>query len=117
MSKAEEAREALRQGKNRMKAIARDGHPESLLSAVKECYVTGSRTNLHRHHVYGGSRRSASEKWGCWVWLRADYHNMSNYGVHFDHQLDQRIKRECQEAFEALYGHEKFMQVFGKNYL
>lgn len=82
-----------------------------------ECYITGSRINLHRHHIYGGSRRQASEKWGCWVYLRADYHNMSKKGVHFDRRLDLSLKRECQVAFEALYGHEKFMRVFGKSYL
>lgn len=79
--------------------------------------MTGAVVNLHRHHVYGGARRKLSEKWGCWVWLRADYHNESSHGVHFDHELDMRIKRECQEAFEALHGHEKFMEVFGKNYI
>ena len=115
--RGEEARQLIRQGKNRMKAIACDGHPESLLSPVKECYVTGARINLHRHHVYGGPLRQKSEQWGCWVYLRADYHNMSEHGVHFDRQLDLRLKRECQEAFEARFGHEKFMEIFGKNYL
>ena len=42
---------------------------------------------------------------------------MSGYGVHFDKQLDLRLKRECQEAFEQKYDHETFMQVFGQNYL
>lgn len=89
----------------------------SILQTERECYVTGARINLHRHHVFGGPLRKKSEEWGCWVWLTADYHNMSRKGVHFDRQLDLRIKRECQEAFEKLHGHEKFMEVFGKNYL
>lgn len=42
---------------------------------------------------------------------------MSNKGVHFNRGLDMRIKQDMQRAFEKLYGHEKFMQVFGKNYL
>ena len=89
----------------------------SILQTERECYVTGSRFDLHRHHVFGGPLRQKSEKWGCWVWLRADYHNMSNHGVHFDRDLDLRIKRECQEAFETLHGHAKFMEIFGRNYL
>ncbi len=89
----------------------------SILQRQHECYVTGSRIDLHRHHVYGGALRQKSEKWGCWVYLRADYHNMSSHGVHFDRKLDLRIKRECQAAFEVLYGHEKFIEVFGKSYL
>lgn len=114
---ADEVRRLIRQTGNLMKAIAKGGHPESLLCPVKECYVTGSRINLHKHHVFGGPLRKKSEKWGCWVWLRADYHNMSEHGVHFDRQLDLRIKRDCQAAFEALYGHETYMREFGKNHL
>lgn len=90
---------------------------KSILQTEKECYVTGSVVNLHRHHVYGGPRRKASEKYGCWIYLRDDYHNMSNHGIHFDRELDLRVKRECQIAFEKLHGHQKFMKVFGKNYI
>ena len=56
-------------------------------------------------------------EWGCWVWLRADWHNMADYGVHFNKELDTWLKLEAQAAFEAKYGHQKFMDVFGKNYL
>ena len=51
---------------------------------------------------------------GAAGWLRADYHNMSRYGVHFNHSLDMRIKRETQKRFEELYGHYAFMWAFGK---
>ncbi len=76
--------------------------------------MTGSRVNLDCHHCFHGSRRKAADEYGCWVWLRHD--------VHMDlHQrntaLDRRIQRECQERFEEIYGHEKFIQVFGKSYL
>lgn len=91
---------------------------ESLLQTEKECYLTGATTNLHRHHVYfGNPNRKLSEKYGCWVWLRGDWHNQREYGVHFNHKLDKRLKQECQKRFEQLYDREKFMQVFGKNYL
>lgn len=90
---------------------------ESIMQDTKECYITGAVDGLHRHHVYQGARRKASDDWGCWVWLRADWHNLSNYGVHFNKDLDSRLKQECQERFEALYGHDKFIEVFGKNYL
>lgn len=90
---------------------------ESILQAARECYITGAADGLHRHHIYPGPRRRASEDWGCWVWLRADWHNLADYGVHFNKDLDQRLKRACQERFEALYGRERFLAVFGKNYL
>lgn len=90
---------------------------KSILQDEKKCYITGSTNNLHKHHVYMGSDRKKADKWGCWVWLRADWHNMSNYGVHFNKDLDLRLKREMQEAFEKKYGKKKFLEVFHKNYL
>ena len=42
---------------------------------------------------------------------------MSDYGVHFDRELDLRLKRECQEEFEKRHSHEEFMAIFGRNYL
>ena len=91
---------------------------DSILQTERECYITGSTDGLHRHHVfYGTANRKQSEKYGCWLWLRADWHNMSDHGVHFNRDLDLRLKRECQEEFEKRWGHDKFMEVFGKNYL
>jgi len=87
---------------------------KSIMQDEKECFVTGAVNSLDKHHCFHGSRRKAAEKWGCWVWL--------NHDVHMDlHQrntaLDRQLKAACQKRFEALYGHEKFMTVFGKNYL
>ncbi len=87
---------------------------KSILQTETECYVTGARHQLECHHIYHGPRRKAADKWGCWVWLRHDVHK----DLHSrDTELDQRLKRECQEEFENRYGHEKFMEVFGKSYL
>ena len=86
----------------------------SILQSERECYVTGSRQCLDRHHVFHGPRRKAAEKWGCWVWLRHDVHMALHSG---DTELDRRLKRECQERFEEIWGHEKFMEVFGKSYI
>lgn len=90
---------------------------KSLLQDEKKCYITGSTENLHQHHIFAGNRRNASDRWGCWVWLRADWHNMASYGVHSNKELDDRLKQEAQAAFEKIHGHQKFMDVFGKNYL
>lgn len=58
-----------------------------------------------------------SEKYGCWVYLRYDWHNGASYGVHFNKELDRKLKALAQERFEEIHGHDKFMQVFRKNYL
>ena len=92
---------------------------ESLLSNEKECYVCHTTMNLHKHHIYEGTgRRKLSEKYGCWVYLCAYHHNMSNCGVHFNKELDIKLKQECQREWEAKNGgREKFRQTFGKSYL
>ena len=74
-------------------------------------------TFINTMYFYGTANRKKSEHWGCWVWLRSDFHNMSNHGVHTDKELDLRIKRETQERFEKLYGHEKFVKEFGRSWL
>jgi hypothetical protein len=33
--------------------------------------------------------------------------------VHFNKELDTRLKLEAQAAFEKIHGHQKFMDVFG----
>lgn len=84
------------------------------MQTEKECFITGSQTQLDRHHIYAGSRRKASEKWGCWVWIRHDLH----MELHDKNKaLDKMLRMACQEKFEERYGHEKFMEVYGKSYL
>jgi len=91
----------------------------SLISDERQCYVCGTTLNLHRHHIYpGNGRREVSEKYGCWVYLCARHHNMSNAGVHFDKKLNDHLRRLCQKRWEKAYGTRKeFVQHFGRNYL
>lgn len=90
----------------------------SIMQDQKECFLTGKTYGLHKHHIYEGTgRRKLSEQYGCWVWLSPEWHNMSDNGVHFNKKLDTKLKQECQRRFESIYGHEKFMAVFGKNYI
>lgn len=42
---------------------------------------------------------------------------MSNEGVHFNRELDLKLKRECQAKFEETHSREEFMKIIGKNYL
>jgi len=90
---------------------------KSILQDEKECYVTGDTNNLHCHHIYGGGNRQISEKNGFKVWLRADWHNMSDYGVHFNPKLDLRLKQECQRKYEETHSRAEFMALIGRNYL
>ena len=92
---------------------------KSILQANKECYITGSTYNLHLHHIYAGSRRKISDREGFVVWLTGHYHNQSNDGVHGKngHELDLKLKQDCQRKYEETHSREEFMQLIGKNYL
>ena len=103
-----------------MATLDRNGYAPSIMQADRQCYVTGSTVNLVRHEIYyGRGRREASKRWGCWVWLRPDWHNTSNYGVPMwgGRDLDRRLKQACQRRFEELYSHEAFVRTFGRSYL
>lgn len=92
----------------------------SIMQKTKRCYITHSTQSLHKHHIFEGTaNRSKSEQYGCWVWLRSDLHNMSDYGVHGrkGNDLDRMLKQTCQRRFERIYGHEMFVETFGKSYL
>lgn len=83
------------------------------------CYVTGytkaSGADIHVHHVFGGANKAKSEKYGFLIGLRADWHDMADYGIHFDREFELRIKRECQDIWLAIYGtKEEFIAEFGK---
>ena len=91
---------------------------DSIMQSTKECYITGDTQGLHKHHVYfGNPNRRISEENGFWCWLRYDWHNGSSYGVHFNADLNNRLKRECQELFELNHTREDFISLIGKNYL
>ena len=83
----------------------------------KVCYLTGSRSNLdcHHQHVFGGTaNRKISDKYGLWVWLRHDIHKALHDR---DKDLEISLKQDAQRAFEKIYSHEKFMELFRKNYI
>lgn len=91
---------------------------DSILQTNRECYITGSTTGLHKHHIYfGNPNRRISEENGFWVWLRWDWHNGESYGVHQDRRLDLQLKRECQEKYEETHTREDFMRLIGRSYL
>lgn len=90
---------------------------KSILQEDKVCFISGSRVNLERHHIMSGTaNRKLSERYGLWVWLNHDLHTGKN-GAQYEKELNLRLKREAQMAFEQIYGHEKWMETFRKNYL
>lgn len=93
---------------------------KSIIQSEKVCYITGTPYNLHEHHIFEGTgTRQLSEKYGLKVWLRADWHNMADYGVHFNKELDLELKRMAQQKAMEYYGWdtETFIKKFGRNYI
>lgn len=92
---------------------------KSLISSEKKCNVCDTPLDIHRHHIFfGTANRKQSEKYGCWCYLCTRHHNMSDEGVHFNKDLDIKLKKLCQERWEGIYGtREQFIQTFGRNYL
>lgn len=93
---------------------------KSILSNEKECFICGYTKDIHKHHIfYGTANRKQSEKYGCWVWLCANHHNMSDVGVHCNKAYDQKLKRICQDVLEREYkwSREKVIKTFGRSYL
>ena len=67
---------------------------ESIVSNEKVCFRCRTTQNLAKHH------------------------NMSDKGIHFDHEYDTEIKQMCQEEWEKRNGDRAaFIRVFGKSYL
>lgn len=87
---------------------------------AKECLICKTTLGLHRHHIFFGSGiRPISEKYDATVWLCGKHHNLSNEGVHFNTELDLRLKKAAQIKLMQKYGWntEEFIKVFKRNYL
>ena len=90
---------------------------ESIIQKERRCLVCHATAGLHRHHVFYGPRREASERNGLTVRLCGRHHNLSAQGVHFDHGLDMEIKALGQRAFEEGHSREEFVRLMGRSYL
>ena len=91
----------------------------SILQNEKKCYVCQSTRNIHIHEVYFGKNRKKSIEDGCCVYLCGKHHNLSNEGVHFNHNLDIELKKTMEKCWVNKYNKttEDFIKRYGKNYL
>ena len=90
----------------------------SIIHGMDECYICHKKGILHKHEVFiGTANRKKSIEWGMVVALCPEHHNMSNKSVHLNRFVDLELKRDAQRIFEEKYGHDKFMEVFHRNYL
>ena len=88
----------------------------SLLQKHRECLICKTPLGLHEHHVFDGRNRQNSDKWGMTVWL-CQRHHTGEEGIHLNEKQSFKLKAAAQRVFERKYGHDKFMEVFRRNYL
>ena len=82
-------------------------------SSHDTCFLCGKRGVTHKHHCLHGSRRKKADEFGLTVYLCPQCHQeLHDHGNH-----DLELKKLAQEKFEEVFGHEAFMDAFGKNYL
>jgi len=90
---------------------------KSIMQEDDRCYLCGRQSGLETHHVLSGTaNRRLSEKYGLKVRLCHNCHT-GKEGAQYELKLNRGLKKEAQEAFEKIWGHEKWMEVFRKNYL
>lgn len=100
---------------------------ESLLQTERRCYICGSTNNIHKHHIFFGTanRKKSDEDLMC-IYLCAAHHNMSTFSVHFNKELDIKIKQLAEKVWINTYTEadmsyeskiDKFIERYGKNYL
>lgn len=77
-----------------------------------------TRTGLQEHHAMSGTaNRKLSEHYGLKVYLCLDHHTVGPYAVHNNAGMRHLLQENAQKIFEKKYSHEKWMEVFGRNYI
>lgn len=88
---------------------------KSIIQKERECLICGDTYYLELHHIFfGTANRKLSDKYGLTCYL-CHYHHTGRAGIHFDKEMDDKLKRFAQKRFEAVYS-ENFKDIFGKNF-
>ena len=82
----------------------------------KCCYLCGTTHQLEIHHIYSGSNRKNSTKYGLVVTLCATCHR-GVVGVHNNYDKMLHLRKVGQQAFEKAYPSLNFTKIFHRNYL
>lgn len=89
----------------------------------RTCWLCGRNGNedpLDKHHIFGGSNRDKSEKYGLWVPLcHHRCHQFGRSAVHRNAETMQKLHEYGQQLAMERFGWsiEEFRAVFGRNYL
>lgn len=82
-----------------------------------KCYVCNAPYAATHEVFYGRGKRQLSIKYKMQAKLCYEHHEHTRTGIHFDKRFDFKVKQIYQRKFEKEYSREKFIEVFGRNYL
>lgn len=91
---------------------------KSIISDEKKCFICGSTQNLECHHIFEGSLRKASEKYGLKVWLCARCHRYADGQIRHNPtpEIDRSLKALAQKRFTEVYPEINWLRVFHRNW-
>ena len=90
------------------------------------CFLCGSTDRVAKHEAFGGPNRDKSKQAGLIYELCGPHHNLSGQGVHFNKELDLKLKKHAEKIWiehnvDPYASRDnkikKFISIFGKNYL
>ncbi len=79
------------------------------------CEVCG-KPYSETHEIFFGIHRQLSIQYGLQVCLCLEHHRGPN-GPHHNRDRDLELKQRGQRFFEHCHGRQRFMELFGRNYL
>lgn len=102
-------------------------HKESILQNRMDgtCYLCARlhgdyRIHKYReeHHIFlGNPGRKLSEAEGLKAYLCLDHHQTGPEAVHKNQKISRLLQQDAQRAFEKTSSRERFMELFGRNYI
>lgn len=85
--------------------------------AEGKCVICGKVGFMHVHHIFEGSLRKRSERYGMTCLLCPYCHVYSPNSVHLNENTNKKLKRAAQRKFEREHTREDFIKLFGRSYL
>ena len=85
---------------------------------MERCVITGRTDHIERHHVFGGTDKKRSEKYGFIAPLHASVHPNGAFCTADDWKaIDNSLKAMCQDYYLNHYGtREDWYNEFGRFY-
>ncbi len=97
---------------------------KSILHEDKEnCYLCGMNRNLEPlecHHVFNGSNRKWSEKYGLTVYLHGNKcHRTGENSVHVNGEVREQLQAQAQRKAMEHYNWsiDEFRRIFGRSFI